>query len=292
MKEPASHLTHLLQKQDFFEDSTLPLHVNVRDPQPPFPKHSHAFDELVIILKGTALHVVDEHEFPVRSGDVFVISEHHEHEYRERHGLVLANILFDAEALLMHRWDIRALPGFHALFSLEPVLRTQHNVGGRLQLSERELVAVNGLIRDLTAEMTQRNPGYRVMARALFMQLAVYLSRAYSTDPTEESIDLLRIGDAIAHIESRYRERITLAELARKSHLSQRHFTRIFQQCVGRAPIDHLMQVRLQRAAELLTHSERTITDIAYDCGFSDSNYFTRCFRKAMGQPPSQYRRR
>ena len=37
MSEPAPHLTHLLQKQDFFEDPTLPLQVNVRDPQPSFP---------------------------------------------------------------------------------------------------------------------------------------------------------------------------------------------------------------------------------------------------------------
>ena len=112
MTEPVPDPTHLLQKRDFFEDPSLPLQVSMRDPQPPFPKHSHAFDELVIILKGTAMHVVDEHHFPVKSGDVFVITPNHAHQYRERHGLVLANILFDAEALLMHRWDIRALPGF------------------------------------------------------------------------------------------------------------------------------------------------------------------------------------
>ena len=290
MTEPVPDPTHLLQKRDFFEDPSLPLQVSMRDPQPPFPKHSHAFDELVIILKGTAMHVVDEHHFPVKSGDVFVITPNHAHQYRERHGLVLANILFDAEALLMHRWDIRALPGFHALFSLEPAFRAQHNFAGRLQLSERQLGRVNAMIGELTQEMTQRSPGYRVMARALFMQLAVQLSRAYSAAPTEESIDLLRIGDAIAHIETHYRQKITLAELAHTSHLSQRHFTRIFQECLGRAPIDYLMQVRLQRATELLKHSDRTITDVAYECGFSDSNYFTRCFRKAMGQPPSQFR--
>lgn len=122
------------------------------------------------------------------------------------------------------------------------------------------------------------------------MQLAVTLSRAYSSTPTEESIDLLRIGDAIAHIESNYTEKITLAELARKSHLSERHFTRIFQECIGRSPIDHLMHVRCREAAELLRGTDRTITDIAFDCGFSDSNYFTRCFRKTMEMTPKQFR--
>lgn len=279
-----------LKKQDFFEDPTLPLQVYIRDPQPEFPLHSHGFDELVIILKGTAMHVIDTQEFPVKAGDVFVIAQDHEHQYMEMHGLALANILFDPDALGIAQWDIRALPGFHALFSLEPVFRTHHNFKSRLQLSERQLNQTNEMIHDLTRETEQRSPGYRVMAKGLFMQLAVMLSRTYSAEPTDESLDLLRIGDAIAHIETNYTDSITLDELAEKSHLSKRHFTRIFQECLGRSPIDHLLHVRRQKAAELLKGTDRTITDIAFDCGFSDSNYFTRCFRKTMSQTPKQYR--
>ncbi len=282
----------LLTKEDFFEDPTLPLQVYIRDPQPEFPLHSHGFDELVVVLRGTALHVIDGQDFPVKAGDVFVIAQNHEHQYQEMHGLALANILFDSEALMMDQWDIRTLPGFHALFSLEPVFRTQHNFQSRLQLPEPKLNRVNTMIRDLMRETEACNPGYRVMVMGLFMQLAVLLSRAYSAKPSEKSIDLLRIGDAIAHIESNYSHRITLDELAQKSHLSSRHFTRIFQTCVGRSPIDHLMHVRCRKAAELLKTTDRTITDIAFDCGFSDGNYFTRCFRKVINETPTHYRER
>lgn len=281
---------HLLRKQDFFEDSTLALQIHIRDPQEEFPMHRHSFDELVIILKGTAMHMVGEHAFPVKSGEVFVIPRDQMHQYQEMHGLALANILFDAQALNMEQWDIRALPGFHALFSLEPVLRTQHKLKSRLQLSERQLNHVNGLLHNLTRETTAQTPGYRVMAAGLFMQLAVYLSRCYTAEPTDESIGLLRIGDAIAHIETHFTENITLDELAEKSYLSKRHFQRIFHDCIGRSPIDHLIHVRIQKAAELLRFTERSITEIAFDCGFQDSNYFTRCFRKVMEQTPREYR--
>lgn len=283
-------LGNKLKKTDLFEDPTLALQVYIRDPQPDFPMHSHGFDELVIILKGTALHVINEQEFPVKAGDVFVIAQNHKHQYLEMHGLALANILFDPEALMMEQWDIRALPGFHALFSLEPAFRSQHNFKSRLQLADPQLNLANKIIHDLTQETESRSPGYRVMAKGLFMQLAVMLSRCYSAKPSEESIDLLRIGDAIAHIETHYAEKISLEELARKSHLSQRHFSRVFQECIGRSPIDHLMYVRCQKASELLKGTTRTITDIAFDCGFTDSNYFTRCFRKTMNQPPKQFR--
>lgn len=279
-----------LRKKDFFEDPTLSLQVYIRNPQPEFPMHSHDFDELVIILKGTAMHVINDQQFPVKAGDVFVISQNYRHQYQDMHGLALANILYDPDALGISQWDIRALPGFHALFSLEPAFRSQHNFRSHLQVSERELNRVNEMVHDLTRETEQRNPGYRVMAKGLFMQLAVALSRAYSSKPTEESIDLLRIGDAIAHIETNYMEKITLEDLARKSHLSQRHFTRVFQECIGRSPIDHLMHVRCQKAADLLRATDRTVTDIAFESGFSDSNYFTRCFRKTRGMTPKQFR--
>ncbi len=253
--------------------------------------HSHGFDELVIILKGAANHVIGGQAFPVRSGDVFVISPNHKHQYQDMHGLALANILFDTQALRMEDWDIRALPGFHVLFSLEPAFRSQHQFRSRLQLSDRQLPLVNEMIHDLTRETETRNPGYRVMAKGLFMQLAVYLSRCYSNEPTEESLDLLRIADAIAYIETRYAEKITLDELAVKSHLSKRHFLRIFNECIGRSPIEHLMHIRIQKASELLKRTDRTITDIAFDCGFSDSNYFTRCFRKVKDKTPNQFRK-
>lgn len=283
--------THLLEKKDFFEDPTLPLQIYIRDPQPEFPLHSHGFDELVIILKGTAMHVIDGQEFPVKYGDVFVIAPNRLHQYQDLHGLALANILFDPEALMMEEWDIRALSGFHALFSLEPAFRSQHQFRSRLQLSERELNHANEMIHDLTRETEGRKPGYRVMAKGLFMQLAVHLSRCYSAEPTRESVDLLRIGDAIAHIETHYAEKITLDELAVKSHLSKRHFLRIFHDCIGRSPIDHLMRVRIQKASELLRYTGRTITDIAFECGFQDSNYFTRCFRKTTGMTPKQFQK-
>ena len=284
-------MSERLEKQDYFEDLSLPIQIHIRDPQPAFPLHSHRFDELVIILKGTAIHLVDEQPFPVQSGDVFVVSGAHRHQYRELNGLALANILFDSRALGMPRWDIRALPGFHALFELEPALRTQQKFNNRLHLREQQLNIANERLRELQRETARKNPGYRVMAKGLFMQLAVFLSRCYADTPQEESLNLLRLGDAIAHIETCYAGKITLNDLARKAHLSPRHFQRIFHDCFGRSPIEHLIRVRCRKAAELLKGTNRTITEIAFTCGFSDSNYFTRCFRKTMNLTPNQYRR-
>ncbi|MDF3128778.1 helix-turn-helix domain-containing protein [Kiritimatiellaeota bacterium B1221] len=282
-----------LQKKDFFADASLPLQVLIRDPQPEFPLHGHDFHELVIILGGTAIHAIDGQRYPVRSGDAFVISPRQAHQYLELCDLSLVNILFDKEGLAMSAWDIRALPGFHALFFLEPAYRSQHNFGSRLQLSPQQLQTVLPVIRQLEAEIRDQPGGYRVMAKGAFMQLCVHLSRWYSDNiHASESLDLLRIGKAIAYLETHYAEKITLTQLAATSHLSERQFCRIFKQCLGRSPIEHLLEVRIQQASTHLRESAMSVTEIAFACGFSDGNYFTRSFKKHLHQSPTQYRQK
>jgi len=279
-----------LTDEAFLPDPSLPIGVYYRDPQPVFPLHSHTFDELVIIFKGTALHEIDDTAFPLKAGDVFVITGNQKHQYRDMKNLVLVNILFDAKKLDMSHWDIRALPGYHALFALEPAFRTRHRFQSRLQLTESQLNHANELVHDLDHETSAKNPGYRVMAKGLFMQLAVFLSRCYSDKPNEESLDLLRLGDAIAYIETGFAEKITVDTLAEKAYMSPRHFQRVFRQCMHESPGEYLLNVRVRNAAELLRNSEYPITEIAFDCGFADSNYFARCFRKVMNATPKQYR--
>lgn len=298
---PSPTSSAVLPKSQWMEDPSLPLFVHLRDPQPEFPLHAHEFSELVIILRGTARHSVHSpvsaprggavQTFAVRRGDAFVIAPGTRHQYQDMHNLVLANLLFDSDALRMHEWDIRSLPGFHALFALEPAYRRQHQFRSRLQLEDRELSAVLAHILALRGELAQGSPGYRVMAVGRFMQIVVQLSRLYSGQPGTESLDLLRIGDAIAHLETHYAEPVTLGGLARMAHLSPRQFQRVFRACMGRSPIDHLLHIRLQRAAELLRTSGKSITDIAFECGFSDSNYFARVFRARHGESPSSFRK-
>jgi AraC-like DNA-binding protein len=285
-------MTYQLQSLDYFGDSTLPIQVVLRDPQPEFPLHSHAFDELVIILKGTAIHCVDRVPCPVQAGDVFVISGGHEHEYTKMNKLALANILFDSKQLGMSNWDVRSMPGFHVLFSLEPALLKQGKISRRLRLNPRQLECTRERIRALIAETTEHSAGYRAMARGIFMQLVVELCRFYERESLVGSFDLLKVGDAIAHMETRFDEKISIEQLAETAHVSVRHLQRIFHDGIGCSPVEYLLRIRIEKSCELLRKRHMSVTNIALSCGFSDSNYFSRKFRQAMGISPREYRQK
>ena len=229
--------------------------------------------------------------YPLNTGDAFVIGGSRQHDYHSMENLCLINILFQPDKLNLCLDDLRTLPGYHALFTLEPAWRKRHQFNGRLRLTSSELSMVMTHVDSLEGELNRRKSGFKFMATALFMQIVGYLSRSYAQAKHPDSRALLRIGAAISHLESNYQEPINLNQLAAIAHMSKRNFVRSFQAAMGNSPIAHLIQLRVNRGASLLRRNEHTVTEIAFRVGFSDSNYFTRQFVKLLGTTPRKYRK-
>jgi transcriptional regulator GlxA family with amidase domain len=107
---------------------------------------------------------------------------------------------------------------------------------------------------------------------------------------TEESNRrLLRARDAM---DRAYASPLDVPTLARIACVSEAHFIRTFRVAFGETPNRYLQRRRLERAMFLLRTTERSVTDICMDVGFSSLGTFSRVFRDVVGEPPSAYRRR
>ena len=280
----------LLKKKDYFGHGRFPVVVMRQAAQVGVSLHAHQFIELVVITGGSGLHVIDKEAWPIVAGDVFVIGGQRQHGYRDVKDLRLINILYDPDRIAMPARDLRLLPGYHALFMLEPVYRKRHKFESRLRLSTDQLVRVDGLIDALHDELSNAETGYRFMATALLMQVVGYLSRSYSLSEESTSEALLRLGEAISYMENHYDDDISLDRLAGIAHMSRRNFLRVFREGVGKSPIEYLIRLRIARSAEFLRHDGLTITEVAYEVRFRDSNYFARKFHDVLGVSPREYR--
>jgi AraC-like DNA-binding protein len=80
-------------------------------------------------------------------------------------------------------------------------------------------------------------------------------------------------------------------KLARQIGMSVNAFIRFFKQRTGFAPLSYQIRQRLEKAMILLEHTEKTIEEIAEECGFCDRNYFSKTFKEHTGTPPAQYRK-
>lgn len=277
-----------LRKEKYLHD----FFIGVQDvpEHPDYPKHSHEFTELVIVYEGSGINCIDAFEYPIAAGDVFVIHADQEHAYKGTNHLHLCNVLFDSALLGIKGIDMSHLPGFHALFLLEPKLR-KTNFNSRLHLQSRELIKARAIIEELEREVDEQNPGFRLISQSLLLLLIGKLSRWYDQVSTEDSTKLLLIAKSIAHMEQTLYEPLSIKELARIANMSERSFYRIFQKATGVSPNQYLTNLRLSQAAELLKHSDASITEIAFECGFQDSSYMTKQFKRHMDITPSQFRK-
>ena len=87
-----------------------------------------------------------------------------------------------------------------------------------------------------------------------------------------------------------YAEPLDVRALAAVAHLSEAHFSRSFRACFGETPHRYLQRRRVERSMFLLRETERTVTDVCFDVGFSSVGTFSRTFREIVGETPSDYR--
>jgi AraC family L-rhamnose operon transcriptional activator RhaR len=273
--------------------TSFPFHIERADlTRRHFPYHEHEFSELVVITGGESMHITEDGEHALSAGDVFVFNGRHAHGFRDSRHLRLYNVMYDPERLLAPRSGLRILPGFHALFVLEPRYRKQHKFRSRLHLSMDDLAKTAQFLASLLDEYQNESPGFEVAIRGLFLQLVVFLSRRYGEAREDASRSILRMGSVMSYMEAHSHEPLALAHLARMARMSVNNFLRVFREATAHSPIDYLIRLRVMRSCELLRTTDEKITSLALRTGFSDSNYFAKVFRKVMGMSPGEYRRR
>ena len=93
---------------------------------------------------------------------------------------------------------------------------------------------------------------------------------------------------ATEYMKENLSEKLTTRQLAKQFGYSQEHFCRLFKEVTQCTPMQYLRIFRLERAMRLLNEKKYTVSEISEICGFSDPNYFTRCFRDFFGTAPTQ----
>ena len=256
-----------------------------------FPIHSHNFAELVIVLSGSAVHKTSQGSFPVDVGSVFIVTPGEAHGYDvvdNNFGMV--NIIFDLDRLPL--FDIKEIPEFYRLSTT--ATRANKAIPSKPpHLTEEDLKKVQVLIEKMEIELKNSNPGYQAMVAVYFLEILVLISR-YSMKQEEslEDYAYASIHKLMSWLEKNYPQKISLEKMARITGMSKRNFQRTFRHIAILSPTEYLIRLRLDKAAEQLKTTNKQISTIAVDTGFSDSNYFSRSFRRHRGCSPSEYRMR
>ncbi len=166
------------------------------------------------------------------------------------------------------------------------------NFGNGTYAGSRELDAAATSLNSLLT--TELRPGFAALDQAvlcsstiLFLLTAIQTILQNTYEEEENPISRL-----IEYIENHLDEPLTLARLELIAGWSRTRLYTLFNRYLGQSPNDYIQSLRCDRARKLLEERDVTATEIAYELGFSSSQYFSRVFRKYTGLSPVEYRRR
>lgn len=251
-------------------------------------KHTHDFDEIVIVASGSGKQYVNNEGYSVRAGDVFVIKGEAIHYYENVDNLKVYNVGFKPWVLKDFSPMLLKNAGYHSLFVFEPAYRRKNHFSEKLHLETPALFALIEMLEKLKSEL--EIPNNELLVTGLFMQITGYLCRHLK--PSKSSSKLENPGKKIIdYIEENLSEPISLSELAEFSGMSKNGIIAMFSRLYGVTPLRYINNARLYRAELLLKNTEKPITELALECGFGDSNYFSRAFKAYRGKTPREYRK-
>ena len=255
-----------------------------------FVPHSHDFSEMVLVTGGQGVQNIDGVDFSLSQGDLFLLDDQTAHFFQKSENFSLLNLLFDRRALRLP-WDrLQRCKGYNLFFMVEPRLRTTKNFCNHLHLTLQQQKTLETMLLDLQSLLANITPENEMLAMARLIEIILYVSELNEI-PSQPGNMLPKISESVALLEKNYTRDFTLDELAEHACMSTRNFTRCFKRGTGMSPMAFLQMVRLRHAAELLKHSSARISEIAYQVGFRDSNYFTKMFTINYGFSPIIYRK-
>ncbi|CAG9296095.1 helix-turn-helix domain-containing protein [Celerinatantimonas diazotrophica] len=265
---------------DDFLDSNKIINILPRNPQIPFPEHSHDFYELVLVKSGCAIHVKEGEATPISRGSVFFIDNPQLHHcFTHMDQLCLVNVILNPE-----RFNHHPLLNILSESCRSPI--------GQLLVPENVIQRSEQILGQINQEKQAPDHYGNVMIENLLSQLAILFWRVHHTPDYAMVESNHSIMMLLNELNEQFSKRIDWEKLCDKYQISLRTLNRKMQEIVGLTPNHYLNRIRLCQSSKLLKNSQISITDIAYQCGFNDSNYFSNKFHQLFNNTPMQYRKK
>jgi AraC family transcriptional regulator, transcriptional activator of pobA len=260
------------------------------------PGHSHAHDFLVLAYfeRGGGHLRVGDSEWPIQAGDVYVVAPGEVVGVgADVTGLARARgwaVSFPPEGLGPSAPD--ALLGWRAHPLLLPFVRGAAVGAHRLQVAQQERSSWSTRFAQLERELCERRDGYGEAAVAQLTLLLVATVRLAADVVRDFKVsDEPLLAEVFSVIEERYREGISLKDVASMVGLTPGHLTTVVRRKTGRTVQDWILERRLVQARRLLVETDHTVAEVGRRAGFVDPVYFSRIFRRAHGTTPLRWRR-
>jgi AraC-like DNA-binding protein len=146
------------------------------------------------------------------------------------------------------------------------------------------------LYRKMLEVSNSERPGYQQLLSGILIHLLAYLFYREKDRTWRDKEVLSKIEKARLIIREKINSPLLPEEIAASLNMSYTWFRRIFRQYTGMAPAQYIMQLKIQKAKEMLSVTTMPVKEIALELGYESIDYFSTQFKKQTGQTPTQFR--
>lgn len=235
-------------------------------------QHYHPHFEIYYMKDGNCRYFIDDRSFDVEAGDIIFIPEgiiHRTNYTTSCHSRLLINFTEDYIPA-----DVKeAISKSRYLYRSREIAKNVEELFRRIEYEySHSDEYTKSLLYCYTAEM-------------------FYLILRYPGTLEEATTGNELIDSIVKYIKANYMTDIKLSTVAKMKSISPEHLSRTFKSCTGLGFNEYVTLLRLRHAEEMIrTEPNKTISEIAYECGFNDGNYFSYKFKKMYGVSPIKLR--
>lgn len=222
------------------------------------------------VISGEGYFRIDGKEYALKKGDVFLLPKGKPHQYNSNPDNPMIKIFFCFSG------------------TLPPKILSEYRVDNVYKVEGLDLYEQFREIFNLSFRKQLGITGICDEAALIFMKIVQKISRQAHVFESGKG-EAYRLKE---YIETNLMNNISLQDMADYICLSRSQTIRIFKEHFGVSPYEYFMENKMNYAMNMLKNSEKTIKQIAYECGFEDENYFSRVFKQKFKLSPRTYRKK
>lgn len=231
--------------------------------------------ELIYVIQGQIVLETEKDSFLMQAHDIVVISPGSEYEWKSK---------TQKDALIL-KSDME-------LYQLQLVIGRKDYIirCNSSKYPEEDYRKIRYILKVILEQYV--DPRKMLVVNSLYYTLWECLKTQFLMQSEQKNISDQTIQNVLTYIDEHYQEPLNLKILSERAFMSESTFSRYFKKSTGKKFVDYVRSVRLEKARELLLSTGKSITKVAYECGFSNLSVFNKNFHEKFGESPSAFRRK
>ena len=260
-------------------------HVAGSHPRYVMPWHWHPEIEIIRPVQGALTIFSGSRRFRLEEGDVLYIPQNTVHGGEPEAGCVYECIVCDFLGMLQQN------AGFSAYAEIFSGGKKIQNLYGR------DDPEIRTLMERLFRVMRNRADGWQLQTIGCLFQFAgtVLEKSLFCEEPEDRTVEnarsISKFQNVFKLIRSRYRDPLTLEDMAAEANMSPNYFCQVFKEITHYSPVEYLMHYRIEYSKHLLCVKHATVSEAAFLSGFNSPAYYIKVFKDLTGSTPNRYKK-